>query len=137
MTTAQTTPAQAAPRLSATPLAQVAVLERDMAVLTSLVNSNHRAGKPTTLDDVLGTLLAMLVIRQLRHQGLSVLRAAPRLAESEFWQAMVGLGGELAHHATDQMQHRLQEIEALAGTDPHDIARALIAHWNTREEASA
>lgn len=130
---AQTIPAQAAKRLSDTPLAQVAVLERDMAVLTSLVNSNHRAGKPTTLDDVLGTLLAMLVIRQLRQQGMP----APRMADSEFWQAMVGLGGELAHHATDQMQRRLQEIENLAGTDPHDIARALIAHWNTREEASA
>lgn len=126
---AQTTPAQAAKRLSDTPLARAAVLGRDISVLASLINSNAVSGKPTTLDDVLGTLLAMQLIRLLRQRGTP----EPRMVESEFWQAMVGLGGELARHATEQMQAKLLEIEGLAGADPQDIARALIAHWEAKE----
>ena len=123
-----TTPSTTAPTPSATALSVSApVLLRDISVLHNYVNSNAAAGKPTHLDDLLGTQLAMMLIRTLRqHPGM---RSPGLTLESEFWQAMVGLGGELARVALEAMQTRLSAIEHLAGTDPQDIAKAILARW--------
>lgn len=129
------TAAVAAPRASAINL-HGPVLLRDMSVLHNYVNSAAAAGQTPHLEDLLGTQLAMMLIRQLRQQP--GMRAPGLTLESEFWQAMVGLGGELARTAVEAMQAKLEAIERLAGSDPHDMAKAILARWEQeREEVKA
>ncbi len=113
-------------------------LLRDVETLQGLVESHHQQAKPTTLEDALGLLMSMIVIR-LMNQELG--RRAPGLSlTSEFWAAMVGLGGSLAETAMSAMQAKLAQIEAIAGPDPQAIAAAVLA-WSaapsTPETAAA
>ena len=129
MNTAATTPATPSPagRLSEK-LGHAHFLLRDVETLESLVESDHKQAKPTTLEDALGLLMAMIVIRLL-NQELG--RRAPGLSlTSEFWGAMVCLGGALAEDAMATMQAKLAQIEAVAGPDPQAIAAAVLA-WST------
>ena len=128
MNTAATTPPPAG-RLSEK-LGHAHVLLRDFEPLKGLVESRNHQAKPTTLEDVFGLLMTMIVIRMM-NQELG--RRAPGLSlTSEFWNGMADLGGALAETAIASMKAKLAEIEAVAGTDPQAVAAAVLA-WSASE----